>query len=169
LAGGTAVWGAELTKKRQFCPRGHDTFQVGRDASKRCLRCKAEDAAAKAALQEQAVAEENAAFERRQAEVARREEREYQRAIQAGGDVAAEAKWQRLYVQTLDATESRFGLCQWSLDDGNPGACTRRTQSVYCHVHNRQLDREAEQRRRAKERASTSSPTPTIRRGSEHV
>lgn len=50
---GSAVWAPEMTKKKQFCPRGHDTFQAGRDASKRCIQCKAEDAAAKDALVEQ--------------------------------------------------------------------------------------------------------------------
>jgi hypothetical protein len=92
-------------------------------------------------------------------EAARRRERAYRQALEAGGDTAAEAKWQRLYDQTLDSTGSRYGLCQWALDNGQPGACTRRTTNVYCWRHNRQLDREAEQRRRAKERAVTSFPT----------
>lgn len=35
-----------MTERRQFCPRGHDTFKVGRDSSYRCLRCKRESAAA---------------------------------------------------------------------------------------------------------------------------
>jgi hypothetical protein len=88
------------------------------------------------------------AFERRQEERDRRLEREFQRAIRAGGDVAAEARWQRLEIQTLDATQSRYGLCQWALEDGNPGACTRRAQSwdVYCGVHNRQLEREQQRK-----------------------
>jgi hypothetical protein len=29
-----------MTEKRQFCPRNHDTFVVGRDSSYRCLKCK---------------------------------------------------------------------------------------------------------------------------------
>jgi hypothetical protein len=139
-----------LTKKKQFCPRGHDTFKIGRDASKRCLRCKAEDAAARDALVEQARAEARSRLERIQAEAERRREQEYRRAIAAGGDTAAEAEWQRLYDETLDKTE--FGLCQWALENGQPGACTRRTANVYCAVHDRQLDREAAQRRRAKEK-----------------
>lgn len=102
-------------------------------------------------------------------EAARRSEGAYRQALEAGGDTAAEAKWQRLYDQTLDSTGSRYGLCQWALDNGQPGACTRRTTDVYCPRHNRQLDREAEQRRREKERALMSSPTATIRRGSEDV
>jgi hypothetical protein len=107
--------------------------------------------------------------EEREAERLRRAERDYRRAIAAGGDVAAEAKWQRLYDETLDATGGRFGLCQWDLSNGEPGACTNRTANVFCAEHNRQLDREAERRRREKERALTSFPTPTIRGGSEHV
>jgi hypothetical protein len=50
--------------------------------------------------------------EKREAESMRRAERDYQRAIAAGGDVAAGAKWQRLSDETLDATGSRYGLCQ---------------------------------------------------------
>jgi hypothetical protein len=30
-------------RKRQYCPRGHDTFVEGRDASYRCVRCKRDD------------------------------------------------------------------------------------------------------------------------------
>jgi hypothetical protein len=91
---------------------------------------------------EQREAEATRRREELEAEVARREEREYQRAIEAGGDVAAEAKWQRLYVQTLDATQGRYDLCQWALPSGLPGACTNRTANVYCAKHSRQLDRE---------------------------
>jgi hypothetical protein len=88
--------------------------------------------------------------EKAEADRARREEWEYQRAIAAGGDTAAEARWQRLYAETLDATASRLGLCQWDLASGRPGACTNRTANVYCAKHNRQVDREAARR---KERA----------------
>jgi hypothetical protein len=101
--------------------------------------------------------------EKREAERLRRAERDYQRAVAAGGDTAAEAKWQRLYDETLDST-GRYGLCQWDLANGHPGACTNRTGNVFCAKHNRQLDRESERRRREKDRASTSSPTPTIRK-----
>jgi hypothetical protein len=152
-----------MTKRRQFCPRGHDTFQIGRDASKKCLQCKAEAAAAKAALQEQARAESRARFERTQAEADRRREQEYQQAIKGGGDVAAEARWQRLCDETLEKTGSRFGLCQWQderQDGYAPRTCTRRTGDVFCHVHNRELDRESERRRREKERAFDVIPHP---------
>jgi hypothetical protein len=87
--------------------------------------------------------------EKREAERLRRAERDYQQAIAAGGDVAAEAKWQRLYSETLDATGSRYGLCQWDLANGLPGACTNRTASVFCAKHNRQIERESERRRKA--------------------
>ena len=92
--------------------------------------------------------------EEREAERLRRAERDYQRAIAAGGDTATAARWERL----SDETGSRYGLCQWALDNGEYGACFRRTASVYCWRHNRQLDRESQRRRREKERASTSSP-----------
>jgi hypothetical protein len=104
--------------------------------------------------------------EKAEAEAARARDREYRRAIEAGGDTAAEAKWQRLYSETLDSTGSRYGLCQWPLDNGQPGACTRRTADVYCARHSRQLEREAEKRRREKERASTVIPPPLRFEGS---
>ena len=138
-----------MTKKRRYCPRGHDAFIGGRDASKRCLQCKAEDASARDALQEQEIAERHVAFAARQAENERRWEREYRQAIKAGGDVAAEARWQRLYDE---ASDRGWGLCQWASPSGLPGACTRRTRDVYCHVHNRQLERESERTHKARER-----------------
>jgi hypothetical protein len=91
-------------------------------------------------------------------QAARRREREYQRAIEAGGDIAAEARWQRLYDETLDAHGGRYSLCQWALEDGNPGACTRRTGDVYCWMHNRQLERDTVRRRRAKEEGTADRP-----------
>ena len=86
--------------------------------------------------------------EKREAERLRRAERDYQRAIKAGGDIAAEARWERLSDEELD---KGYGLCQWALDNGQNGACTRRTTGVYCWRHSRQLDREAAARRRRKE------------------
>ena len=35
-----------MTERRQFCPKGHNTFERGRDASYRCLWCKRESGAA---------------------------------------------------------------------------------------------------------------------------
>jgi len=159
-----------MAPRRRFCPKGHDTFEVGRDSSYRCKRCKYEakaatrkratqarrreaeaiaaERAAVAAAQEKATREQEA---RREREAQRRREAEYQRALKVGGDVAAEARWERLYDETLDA--GRHGLCQWALDNGQYGACTRRTASVYCWRHNRQLERESERRRREQERA----------------
>ena len=104
-------------------------------------------------------AEWEAREKKRQAEA----EREYQRAIAAGGAVAANARWERLYDETLDKY-GRYGLCQWEDEDANGDylgrRCTRRTTGVYCWKHNRQLDRESERRRREKERATTVIPQP---------
>ena len=152
-----------MTKKKQFCPRGHDTFQAGRDASKRCLRCKAEDAAAGSALVEQALAERQAAFERQRAEADRRREQEYQAAIKRSGYDAAMARWDKAYHET----NGRYGLCQWEdeVDGESMGRmCYRRTTDVYCHVHNRQLEGESERKRKAEERESAAAnrvSTPT--------
>jgi hypothetical protein len=77
-----------------------------------------------------------------EAEDARRAEQEYQKALKAGGDVAAEAKWWRLY-----SAESRYGLCQWALPSGRLGACTNRTTGVFCAKHNREVERRIEKRR----------------------
>jgi hypothetical protein len=41
---------------------------------------------------------------------------------------------------------------------------TSRTSWVWCTPHNQQLERESKQRRQYKERATTSSSTPTIRK-----
>lgn len=100
-------------------------------------------------------AEQEARWKAREEDRARREEREYQRAIASGGAVAANARWERLYDETLDKFGGRYGLCQWEdEDDGGQFAgrrCTRRTTAdVYCWRHNRQLERESEQRRRRK-------------------
>jgi hypothetical protein len=143
-----------MTKKKQFCPRGHDTFQVGRDTSKRCLQCKAEDAAARAALVEQAIAERQGAFERRQEEADRRREQEYQAAIKRGGYDAVMARWDKAYDETNAAYGGRYGMCQWEdeVDGESIGRmCYRRTTGVYCHMHDRQLEREIERRRKAKQ------------------
>jgi hypothetical protein len=150
-----------MTKKRQFCPKGHDTFQAGRDASKRCLQCKAEDAAAKDALVEQAASERQAAFERRQAEGDRRREQEYQVAIKRGGYDAAMARWNKAYGET----NGRYGLCQWEdeVDGESIGRmCYRRTTDVYCHVHNRQLERESERQRKAEEREAAAATATRV-------
>jgi hypothetical protein len=91
----------------------------------------------------------------REEEAARRREREYQRALAAGGAVAANARWERLSDETHDKYGGRYGLCQWEDedDDGNYEGrrCTRRTADVYCWRHNRQLERETEKRKRQRE------------------
>src|SRR5215204_2709249 len=105
-----------MTERRRFCPRGHDTFEVGRDSSYRCLVCKRESAIASAARRNaEAAAAATEQRERERAEADRRREREeeraYQRAIKAGGRVAAEAKWWRASEET--AIAGRYDLCQW--------------------------------------------------------
>lgn len=133
-----------MTKKKQFCPRGHDCFQGGRDRSGRCLICKAEDAAAREAAVQAAIADQLAAFERLMAERDRRREQEYQAAIERGGYDAAMARWDKEYQETLKKTGR--GLCQWEADgpDGESMGRMyyRRTTGVYCGVHDRELQRE---------------------------
>jgi hypothetical protein len=163
-----------VTGRRRYCLRGHDTDAGGRDSSGRCLICKREAMwaarapareAAAAARAARAVAGE-AEFERlererieeprrRQAEADRRREQEYQRAIKAGGRAAAEAKWWRASDET--AMAGRYDLCQWEdeIDGEYTHVCFNRTRSdVYCSMHNRQLEREIERKRKAKERES---------------
>jgi hypothetical protein len=110
-----------------------------------CLACKGAMAAARAARQAEADAARAAELRRQQADTNRRREQEYQRALAAGGDIAAEARWRRLWVETLRS--SRFGPCQWASPNGHPGACTRRTSGVYCAKHNRELEREVADQR----------------------
>ena len=99
-------------------------------------------------------AEQEAARKARDEEAARRREAEYQRAIAAGGAVAANARWERLYDETFDKYGGRYELCQWEDEDADGNylgrRCTRRTADVYCWRHNRQLERETERRRREK-------------------
>jgi 5-methylcytosine-specific restriction enzyme A len=136
-----------VTERRRFCPKGHDTFEVGRDSSYRCLVCKREQAiASRTRRNEEAAAAAHAERERERAEAdlrrQREQERQYQRAIKAGGHMAAEAKWWR-------ASDSG-DLCQWEdeIEGEYTHVCYRRTASVYCWRHSRQLQRETEQRRR---------------------
>jgi hypothetical protein len=100
-------------------------------------------------------------------------EREYQRAIKAGGRVAAEAKWQRLFDETLDATGGRYELCQWEdeIEDEYTHTCFNRSTDVYFAKHNRQLDRESQRSRKSKESEAepsvpkqTTPSTPRVRR-----
>jgi hypothetical protein len=110
--------------------------------------------------------EQQAVRKARDEEAARRHEREYQRAIAAGGAVAANARWERVYDETYDKYGGWYGLCQWE-DEDDSGEftgrlCTRRTRDVYCWRHNRQLERETERRRG--EQASTVIPRPNERK-----
>jgi hypothetical protein len=144
-----------MTKKKPFCVRGHDLAEAGQDAARRCLECRREDAEVREREYAAEVAERDAERVRLREQTERRREQEYRAAIRAGGDVAATARWWRLYDQTIDATESRLGLCQWATDSGQPGACTRRTADVYCYVHNRQLEREQTRKEGAEHETAT--------------
>jgi hypothetical protein len=71
-----------MTEKRQYCPKGHDTFAVGRDSSYRCLKCKRE---AGQAARDVRRAEEDAAQWARQVEInkeLRRQHKERKRQIE---------------------------------------------------------------------------------------
>jgi hypothetical protein len=141
-----------MTRPRQFCPRGHDTFKHGRDAGHRCLECRREDADAIRALEAAAVAEREAEREAREKARLDKAEREYQRALKAGGRVAAEARWWRLSDETLDV--GRFGLCQWEeeIEGKYTHVCFNRTTDVYCWRHNAQAEREAKREAKRRER-----------------
>jgi hypothetical protein len=78
-------------------------------------------------------------------------ERDYQRALKAGGRVTAEARWERLYDEALDA--GRYGLCQWEdeIDGHYVHTCFSRTADVYCWRHNRESERETKRARKLQE------------------
>ena len=81
----------------------------------------------------------------------RRLEQEYQAAIKRGGYDVAMARWDKADRET----NGRYSLCQWEdeVDGESIGRmCYRRTTGVYCHMHDRRVERESEQRRKAKER-----------------
>lgn len=130
-----------MTQKRQFCPQGHDTFIFGRDSSYRCRECRRLDGRqARAEREAEAQAARHAEWKRHRVAVERQQKREHERKLAAGGDIAAEARWQELWSDTLMRTG--HGLCQWSLENGHPGACTRvvkQAGQVYCRAHNREV------------------------------
>ena len=153
-----------MTSRRRFCPKGHDTFEVGRDSSYRCRRCKldakaatrkraaeirrreaeaiAAERAAVAAAQEKAAREQTARLE--QEAVRRREtgvpnsapgRRRHRSRGEVGAAVRRDARHDRGPPRPMP---------MGGQDNGDYlGACTRRTASVYCWGHNRQLDRES--------------------------
>lgn len=127
-----------MTPRRRFCPRGHDTLQVGRDASYRCRRCKLDAKiasrrqASEVRLREaEAIAAEKAAVaaaeavaalkaaDRQRKEVERREQAERQRILDAGGDDALEL----LQREALEADR-----CGWYEDGTLPSACVPRAE-----------------------------------------
>jgi hypothetical protein len=80
----------------------------------------------------------------REKRAARKAEREYQRALQAGGRVALEAAWWQKSDELADAG-GRYELCQWEeeIEGEYTHVCMRRTTDVYCRMHDRQLERES--------------------------
>jgi hypothetical protein len=143
--------------------RGHCRPQpwTGRPHVYCSIRCQAEAASIRQADRdridrERRQAEAEALWKAKEAANAARLERDYQTAIAAGGAVAADARWERLYDETYDKYGGRYGLCQWEDEDSNGQltgrTCTRRTTDVYCWRHNRQLERETARRRRERER-----------------
>ena len=123
-----------MTAKRRYCPKSHDTFEVGRDSSYRCLKCKREAGAAAARV-------------RRAAELA---VRDAERLRQAEEDAAAEAVARFVAIGSMSwVTDQanrvrRLGLkpgshlCEWPGD-----TCDRRTGLIYCSRHMREGRREA--------------------------
>jgi hypothetical protein len=121
-----------MTAKRQFCPRGHDTFAGGRDSSYRCIRCKRDAARdARDARKAEEDAARHAEMVAHQEAMAKREAAQRKRILRAGGPAAKELLWHEAFVR------SRSGLCQEAQENGHPGACMRPTQDVYCKRHNR--------------------------------
>jgi hypothetical protein len=95
-------------------------------------------AAVRGAREAEVRAARSAEVARFNAENERQRQQDRKRALAAGGNVAAQARWE-------EAWERSPGLCQWETDDGYR-TCMRRAASsgdVYCTVHNRQLEREA--------------------------
>ncbi len=150
-----------MTARRQFCPRGHDTFVVGRDSSYRCLQCKREAArgdrylriaedrgireAERRRREEEAQAAQEAERRRRVEERERRQEEKYQAAIKRGGYDAAMARWDRACSESLQ--NDGDGLCQWEDDDAEGRSMGRLCyrppdeSNVYCAHHNRVLEK----------------------------
>ncbi len=126
-----------MTERRQFCPKGHDTFQVGRDSSYSCLMCKRQAGAAARRI-------------RRDAEIAvRSAERLRQEEEAAAADAVrgVVSNLPRLMPRQQVERARRRGVelgvhfCEWPPD----GACDRRTETIFCPRHMRQAEREAAQ------------------------
>ncbi len=125
-----------MPERRQFCPKGHDTFAVGRDSSYRCLACKRESmASARAARAAEVQAAESARYKAELERMAKARQRERRRTLEAGGPAALELK-------QMEAWED--GRCGWELSDTE--VCMRPTGpwGVWCKTHLKQLEREQE-------------------------
>jgi hypothetical protein len=122
-----------VTERKRFCVRGHDTFEVGRDSSYRCLRCKAESGAAA----------------RRVRKAAEDAVRDAERLRQAEESAAADARPVLPFLGPIQQLERRIRLgvgpdvhvCEWR--DGLPDACTNRTIYIFCGRHMNQAKRDA--------------------------
>lgn len=138
-----------MTKLKQFCPRGHDTFLNGRDSSHRCRVCKREQMWEASRAREA----EEWAIRHAEREAFRAEEEKLRKAeraliIAAGGRPAREARWQERYSRSLQ--NDGPGLCQWSEETGRPGDCFLEAgeYSIYCDKHDRELDKQQAEYRR---------------------
>jgi hypothetical protein len=137
-----------MTERRQFCPKGHDTFVVGRDTSYRCLACKRESmAAARRARIDEAMAVERAAQKKRWAAADRAREAGRRRILRTGGQEA-------LPLLQQEAWED--DRCGWEMSLDPPAVCGRKISrkqaeigNPWCSKHDAELER--------------------ARRGSEHV
>jgi hypothetical protein len=121
--------------KRQFCPRGHDTFTIGRDSSGRCLRCKREDMATSRYVRlAEAMAAESARIRKEHEKRDRQREAERRRILEKGTPA------QVLELKQMDAWEQ--DRCGWELSETE--VCQRRGDPMnsWCTMHLRQLDRE---------------------------
>ena len=130
-----------MTARRQFCPRGHDTAQCGRDSSYRCLQCKREAmASARAARVAEAAAAEWALRKKELDRMAKARERERRRILAAGGPAALELKQQEAFED---------GRCGWELSETEVCLRPGTTWGIWCRRHCRQLEREQEAKKAA--------------------
>ena len=124
-----------MTERLQFCPKGHGTFECGRDSSYRCLKCKREASAAARRV-------------RRDAEIVIRDAERLRLEEEAAASDAIRniaATLPHLGPREQVERARRFGVepgvhvCEWPPD----GACDRRTGMIFCGPHMRQAKRDA--------------------------
>ncbi len=154
-----------MTEKRQFCPKGHDTFKEGRDSSYRCIRCKREASrAARTAREAETYAARRAELEARQAEADKRYAATRRRVLKAGGPAAKQFLWEEVAAEK--------GLCQWTTEDGWR-YCMSKAKGIgyiYCARHERVLEERianqkaerAEEMSRQRDNLSPPPPVPPV-------